>query len=122
MFKNPLAAYQSVEQATVSGRATEARVLTRAAMMLKECQENWDAPNSKTKLHEALEYNQRIWSVIQASLMEDENPLPQNVRRDILVLSAYVDKRIFNVLAYPAPEKLSIIIDINLNLAAGLRS
>ncbi|BBO79786.1 flagellar protein FlaF [Desulfosarcina ovata subsp. sediminis] len=122
MFKNPLSAYQAVEQTTTSGRATEARVLTKAAMMLKECQNNWDLPNSKPKLHEALEYNQRIWSIIQGSLMDENNPLPKKIRIDILTLSAYIDKRIFNVLAYPAPEKLSIIIDINLNLAAGLRS
>ena len=30
-------------------------------------------------------------------------------------------KRIFDIMAYPSPEKLTIIININLNLAAGLR-
>ena len=106
----------------MSGRATEARVLTKAAMLLKECQDNWNAADRRRRLHEALEYNQRIWSVIQGSLLENDNPLPKEVRRDILMLSAYVDKRIFDIMAYPASEKLSIIIDINLNLAAGLRS
>ena len=106
----------------MSGRATEARVLTKAAALLKSCQDSWEAADRREKLHEALEYNQRIWSVIQGSLLENDNPLPKEVRRDILMLSAYVDKRIFDIMAYPASEKLSIIIDINLNLAAGLRS
>ena len=121
MSNNPLSAYQTVEQSTMSGRATEARVLTKAAALLKSCQDSWEAADRRKKLHEALEYNQRIWSVIQGSLLENDNPLPKEVRRDILMLSAYVDKRIFDIMAYPASEKLSIIIDINFNLAAGLR-
>ena len=31
-------------------------------------------------------------------------------------------KRLFEILAFPNPEKLSIVIDINFNLAAGLRT
>ena len=122
MFKNPLSAYQAVEQATVSGRATEARVLTKAAMMLKDCQNQWDSYTKRKRLHDAIEYNQRIWSIIQAALLEEDNPLPKKTRVDLLTLSAYIDKRMFDVLAFPSPEKLSIIIDINLNIAAGLRS
>jgi hypothetical protein len=33
-----------------------------------------------------------------------------------------VDKRIFEVMTGPVAEKLNIIININLNLAAGLRN
>jgi len=72
-------------------------------------------------LHEALSYNQRIWSWIQGELLDDNNPLPKSIKENILSLSVLIDKRIFNIMAYPAPEKLKIIIDINLNLAAGLR-
>ena len=121
MYKNSLSSYQKVEQATLSGRETEARVLTKAAVMLKYCQDNWDAADRREKLHEALDYNQRIWSLIQGDIMDEHNPLPRNIKENILNLSVLIDKRIFNVMAYPAPEKLKIIIDINLNLAAGLR-
>ena len=121
MYKNSLNAYQKVQQTTISGRETEARVLTKAAVMLKYCQDNWNAVDRREKLHEALSYNQRIWSLIQGDLMDEHNPLPKNIKEDILSLSVLIDKRIFNVMAYPAPEKLKVIIDINLNLAAGLR-
>jgi flagellar protein FlaF len=110
-----------VEQATISGRETEARVLTKAAVLLKYCQDNWQAADRREKLHEALSYNQRIWSWIQGELLDDNNPLPKSIKENILSLSVLIDKRIFNIMAYPAPEKLKIIIDINLNLAAGLR-
>lgn len=121
MYKNSLNSYQKVEQATISGRETEARVLTKAAVLLKYCQDNWQAADRREKLHEALSYNQRIWSWIQGELLDDNNPLPKSIKENILSLSVLIDKRIFNIMAYPAPEKLKIIIDINLNLAAGLR-
>ena len=72
------------------------------------------------KLDEALKYNQRIWTIFQAELLNPENPLPKQIRQDILSLSAFIDKRIFEVMAFPSPEKLNAIININLNLAAGL--
>jgi flagellar protein FlaF len=53
--------------------------------------------------------------------VKDENPLPVEIRNNILTLSLFVDKRIIDVMANPEPEKLKIVIDINLNLAAGLR-
>ena len=118
---NGISAYQAVEKKTQSGRENEARVLTKAANKLKYCIDNWDAADRREHLDEALTYNQRIWSLIQAELLDENNPLPKNIRENIINLSMLVDKRIFNVLAYPAPEKLNIIIDINLNLAAGLR-
>ena len=122
MYQNPLQAYQTVEQNTLSGRETEARVLTKAAMMLKECQKDWNSPERKEKLDQALRYNQRIWSIIQAELLDESNKLPKPLKENILLLSAFIDKRIFNIMAFPEPEKLKIIVDISLNLAAGLRN
>ena len=122
MYSNSLNAYQMVESATISGRETEARVLTKAALKIKNCRDNWDAADRRKKMDEALTYTQRVWSLIQGDLLDENNPLPRNLKENILRLSAFVDKRIFNVMAYPTPEKLNIIIDIHLNLAAGLRN
>jgi flagellar biosynthesis activator protein FlaF len=121
VYPNALQAYQSVEKNTVSGRETEARVLTEAALKLQCCQNNWDAPDRKVRLDEALSYNQRVWSIIQGELLDEANSLPKQLKENILSLSVFIDKRIFNIMAYPAPEKLKIIVDINLNIAAGLR-
>jgi len=122
VYHSPLQAYQTIEQNTVSGRETEARVLTKAAMMLKNCQGNWDSPDRKQKLDEALRYNQRIWSIIQAELLDESNSLPKQLKENILSLSVFIDKRIFNIMAFPEPGKIKIIVDVNLNLAAGLRN
>lgn len=117
-----LRAYESVSQATISGREVEAAVLTKAARTLKECQDNWNTPNCEEKLEEALKFNQRIWSIFQSELSREDHELPQKIRLDILRLAAFIDRRIFETLADPSPDKLKIVIDINNNLAAGLRS
>lgn len=121
MYSNALKVYESVDNKTMSGRETEARVLGKAALKLKNCQDNWQANDRDERLDEALKYTQRIWSIFQAELSKEENPLPAALKRDLLRLSAFIDKRIFETMAFPSPEKLSIIIDINRNIAAGLR-
>ncbi|MFZ7125418.1 MAG: flagellar biosynthesis regulator FlaF [Desulfobacterales bacterium] len=121
MYKSAVSAYQAVDKNTISGRETEARVLTEAALKLVRVQEKWNTEERDQLLDEALRYNQRLWSLFQSELLQEDNPLPKKLRVDILRLSLFIDKRIFEVMAYPSPEKLKIIIKINQNLAAGLR-
>jgi flagellar protein FlaF len=121
VYNNPAQAYQEVDKATMSGRETEARVLTIAALKLKECQNNWENDTKHEKLDAALRFNQQIWSIFQTELVKEDNPLPMNIKQDVLRLSAFVDRRIFDTMSFPSPEKLNIIIKINQNLAAGLR-
>ncbi len=116
-----LKSYESVENSTRSGREIEAAVLTKAAVKLKECQDNWDAPDREYRLDEALKYNQRIWSIFQSELSRDDHEMPKKLRLDILRLAAFIDRRLFETMAFPEPEKLNIVININNNLAAGLR-
>ena len=122
MYQNPLKAYETQHKETRSGRTLEASVLMRAAQKLKECQDNWNAENRESQLNEAIRFNQMIWSIFQGELALEENPLPVELKQQLLSLSAFIDKRIFETMAYPAPEKLSILIDINQNIAAGLMS
>lgn len=121
MYQNASATYQAVERETVSGRETEARVLTEAALKLQSCQKNWDSKDIESRLSEALRYNQKIWSIFQTELTKKDNPLPEQLQKDLLRLSAFVDKRIFEIIASPSPEKLDAVININRNIAAGLR-
>jgi flagellar biosynthesis activator protein FlaF len=119
---NAIREYVGIQKESLSGRELEASVLTRAGLMLKACQDNWDAPDREAKLLEAIKFNQKIWSFFQAELSEPDNPMPKKLREDILNLSLFLDKRLFEVMAYPDPEKLTIAIDINFNIAAGLRT
>jgi flagellar protein FlaF len=121
MPTNPLDAYQSVERATLSGRELEASVLMRAAQMLQEVRDSWQAPGLEDKLYQVLKHNQRIWTLFQSEWLQEDNPLPTELRENLLSLSAFVDKRTFEILSFPEPSKLEILISINQNLAAGLR-
>lgn len=118
----PVNAYTTMQKESLSGRELEASVLSRAGIMLKQVQENWNAPDRDQKLNEAIKFNQKVWSFFQAELSDPENPLPRQLREDILNLSIFIDKQLFDVLAFPAPEKLSSVIDINFNIVAGLRT
>jgi flagellar protein FlaF len=113
--------YRNMHKMTLSGRELEATVLTKAAQKLTLCQNNWEASDREEKLNEALKYNQKVWTLFQSELSNPENPLPKKLKEDLLSLSAFIDKRIFDTLSFPAPEKLNAIININLNIAAGLR-
>lgn len=120
MYNNAFKSYQDVEKTTLSGRETEARVLTLAATKLQACQRNWQDGNAE-ELNAALKYNQKIWSIFQSELVKKDNPLPTALKRNLLELAGFIDKRIFETMSFPAPEKLDIIIKINQNIAAGLR-
>lgn len=121
MSAKQIDAYKTAQKAVMSGREVEASALAKAANILKEIQNNWDAPGREEVLHEALKFNQVLWTIFQAELLEKDNPLPKKLREDILSLSAFIDKRIIDVMAFPSPEKLTTIININMSLAFGLR-
>lgn len=117
------AIYEQQGKEFLSPRELEASVLCKAALKLKICQDRWDSPEREKLLDEAIRYNQKVWSFFQSELSMPDNPLPKNIREDILNLSLFIDNRLFEVMAFPSnPNKLDIIIDINFNIAAGLRT
>lgn len=121
MPANALDAYQAVEKTTLSGRELEASVLMRAALLLADVQSHWDAPDRDERLDHALRHNQRLWTLFQAELAAPDHPMPMELRQDLLTLSAFIDKHSFDVMAFPEPGKLDVLISINKNIAAGLR-
>lgn len=122
MQNNPIGAYESVEKSALSGRMLEAHVLSRAATIMAEVRTHWNQPDLETRLAEALSHNQKVWSFFQAEITQPDNPLPEEIKSNILALSVFVDKRIFQIMAFPEAEKLDLLIDINRNLAAGLNN
>jgi flagellar protein FlaF len=123
MADNPFGIYEQQSKEAMPQRELEASVLTKAGLLLKQCQENWNSTERNRLLEDAVRYNQRVWSFFQSELSMPENPLPQKLREDILNLSLFIDKRLFEILAFPNdPKKLDVVININFNLASGLRT
>jgi flagellar protein FlaF len=104
----------------LAGRELEAAVLNKAAALLEEVVGRWQEDTDHALLDTALKYNQTLWSVFQAELLDDSSQLPESLRENILSLSTFIDRRTFEVMAYPEPSKLDILIRINRGLADGL--
>ncbi len=120
MYQNQFKAYDAMHRESQDGRKLEASVLLRAARKLKECQDRWNEEDQEARLQEAIRFDQMIWSIFQGELAREDNPLPPELKRNLLALSAYIDRTIFETMANPAPEKLSVLIRINQQIAAGL--
>ena len=122
--RNPYDVYRKAEKKNLAGKDLEVAALVKGARLLRECQKNWETYTQKqrlTQLAEACKYNQRVWAVFQSEALQEDNPLPAVLRRNILLLAGFVDQKLIDALAFPSPEKLTQVININLNIAAGLR-
>ena len=113
-----LAGYVQNEIAGMDEIELEARALIKTASLLNKVKEDWDA--SKQDLSSALERNRRLWSVLASAMKEEDCPQPIEIKQNILNLASYVFKRTVEVIAHPTPEKLDILISINMNIAKWL--
>ena len=120
MYATQMQAYRKAPNAEMSEREIDAYALTQSALKIRDCQQNWDMPERIDRLFEALRINSFLWSIFQAEISADGNPLPKQLREDLLTLSLFVDKRT-KVMCFPEPDKLTALINLNLNIAAGLK-
>ena len=121
MFANARQSYDAATKTSVSGRELEARALYKAARQLEDCIRDWDTPGRAERLDLAIRFNQRLWSLFQTELAQPEHPLPLELRVNLLRLSQFIDKRSFEVMGRPDPSRLKALIDLNRQVAEGLR-
>ena len=112
-------AYSKVAQATQSPRELEAHILLKAATRFQAIKDDWD--NRRGELDEALTYNRKIWTVLVSSVTRPDNPLPKPIRQNVANLGLFIFNHTLSLMSNPAPERLGILININRELAAGLR-
>ena len=112
MRSNAYTAYTKSRNLGLSGRALEAEAFLEAARSL-----DTERTGSAIK---GLRYTHSLWTILQAELLNPGNALPENLKSDLLSLSAFVDKEIARALSDPAPRRLKMLSDINRNLATGL--
>jgi len=113
-------AYARVSQTAMSPREAEAAVLIKAATRLQTVQADWE--NQKDGLAEALNFNQKVWAIIAGAATEPDSPLPEPIKTSIAQLSVFVFRRMVDTLIEPEAGKLTALISINHNIAAGLRT
>jgi hypothetical protein len=73
-----LNAYKQVDKNTISGRETEARVLTEAALKLKKCQESWDSPDNDNDLTRRCVTTRKYGAFFKANWKEKTILCPAN--------------------------------------------
>ncbi len=113
-------AYQQVAKQTVSPSEREADLLAQSALRLQNIRDDWDA--SYMDLASALKFTNSLWGILLAAVVSPESPLPDNIRENVANLGIFVLGRIVEIQLEPAPAKLDAIININRELAAGLRA
>jgi len=112
-------AYKTVGAQTVSPRVLEANLLSSAAGKLQRCRDDWD--NTRHELTSALLFNRKLWTVFLGSVTAEESQLPKALRENIANLGLFVMKHTLTVLSEPEARRLTVLININRELAAGLR-
>lgn len=120
MFTNARRSYEAGTRATDSSRELESTALFKAARRLQECLDHWDEPGHEERLEHALRYNQRLWTLFQTELARPEHEMIPALRRDLLQISVFIDKRTFEIMAAPDRAKVGVLIDIDRNIATGL--
>jgi flagellar biosynthesis repressor protein FlbT len=100
-------------------REREASLLLNAAAKLQAVHDSWN--DSPPDLDDAITYNRRLWSVFIDAVNREDNKLPDEVRKNLLRLGAYVMGETHSLMTKPKPEHLQHIIKVNRGIAVGLR-
>jgi len=109
--------YKNVPDASADPRQIEGWALMELAVRMKAAQREPVEPNT---VLEVARLNRRLWTIIQANLVEPDCVVPLETRNALLRLTKFIDKHTVGVVADPQPEKLDVLISINREIAGGL--
>jgi flagellar biosynthesis activator protein FlaF len=116
----PAETYAQTAQKTGSPRELEAQLLMRAAAKLQAAKNATDRIERLSALH----YNRRLWLVFADSVTKADNPLPREIKQNVANLAIFVAKHTMSIETATElqPERLGVLININREIAAGLRT
>ncbi|MEM7618984.1 MAG: flagellar biosynthesis regulator FlaF [Pseudomonadota bacterium] len=113
-----LQAYSQNTKVTQDPRELEASLLLKAAAKLQAVRDNWD--ETQKDVFEAILYNRRLWTILASAMVEEDNQLPMEIKNNIANLGVFIMKRTLEIQIKPDAEKLTALININKEIAAGL--
>ena len=112
-------AYKSVAKEIANPRDLEANLLLKAAARLQAVSDSWE--RDRSDLNEALTYNRKLWTFFLEAVTSPDNKLPSEIRQNIANLGVFIMNRTMSVTSKPERAALAALININRELAAGLR-
>ncbi len=88
----------------------------QAALRLKSAQDGAD----REEMRSAARLNWKLWTIIQAELLDPECAVPADIRGNVLSLARFIDQHTVTFISDPRPESLNVLINIDRQLSAGL--
>jgi len=112
-------AYQQTAKTVETPREREAALLIKAAGQLQRQRDAWN--ESSNEWRSALLFNRKLWTIFLTSATREDNGLPAGIRQNIANLGLFVLNQTREINLHPNPSKLDTLININRQIAAGLR-
>lgn len=121
-MQNRTQAYAKIAQATGSPRELEAQLLMRAAAKLQAIKDAGTRQDGDVV--SAVRYNRRLWLVFASSIGKPENPLPNEIKKNVANLANFIINHSMKIESDSkhAPDRVGVLININREIAAGLRA
>ena len=119
---HPAKTYEKNALEIGSPRELEAQLLMRAASQLQAVKDG--AVTKMADVLSAVRYNRILWVLFAFSTSNPDNPLPIEIRKNVINLASFVVNRSMTLetAAEPQPERVDVLININREIAAGLRT
>jgi flagellar protein FlaF len=118
-MNNAAQAYARVAKTTASPREMESQLLLRAASKLQLVEKGTVV--DKKEITDALRFNRRLWTLLITSITSHDNPLPIDLKQNLANIASFIFSQTLSAEAKFDVSKLTPLISINYNIAAGLR-
>ena len=119
---HPAKTYEKNALEIGSPRELEAQLHMRAASQLQAVKDG--AVTKMADVLSAVRYNRILWVLFAFSTSNPDNPLPIEIRKNVINLAAFVVNRSITLetAEEPEPDRVEVLININREIAAGLRT
>lgn len=116
-MSNPYASQQRAALENAPPQATEGYALIELARRLDDAAK---VPENIAAIRDVVRLNWRLWTIFQAELVDPECQTPRAIRENLINLSNFIDKRSAELIANPEASKLTVLVNINRQIGAGL--
>lgn len=110
-------AYGQIHRSTMLGRPAEAEAFARAAALLTQAN---NSPHDRRLLSDALAFNQKLWTIMEAEVSDPSHPAPAGIKHDMMALADYMDQTMAEVVTGRGVGRLDGMIAVNASLSKGL--
>jgi flagellar protein FlaF len=107
--------YQTAQNLYDDPRQTEYRIFADVTRALLDAERQG---NRTPGYFEAVHWNRRLWTTLQADLASEGNQLPDDLKARLISLAIFVDKQSSKALRGQA--SLNTLIEVNRNIMEGL--